>query len=151
MVGLGGVQGLKRFAFGTHLVLDGRGVEPWRLEPEEMGRTLALLAPAWPLGRRLARLTATDDSGASVVHTGSSGYLAAHGYPERGLLVVEAFGVGEADSAHFAAEVETHFDLGGYDLRLSRYGRFLPEDEELLRRVLLGLRSYAAARLVPGG
>ncbi|WP_293172487.1 hypothetical protein [Oceanithermus sp.] len=142
---------MKRFAFGTHLVLDGRGVEAWRLQPEELGRTLALLAPAWPLGRRLERLTVEAPGGASVVHTGSSGYLAAHGYPERGLLVVEAFGVGEADSAHFATEVETHFDLGGYDLRLSRYGRFLPEDAELLRRVLLGLRSYAAARLVPGG
>ncbi len=136
---------MERLVFGTHIVVEVRGLEPDRFERSALSETLAELASHWPLGRWLGRLALEPE--ASEVRRGSRGYLILHAFPERDVLVIEAFTEGQAPMAAFVAAVEERFDPATYGLQRTRYGSTLPAQAAALRHALKGLRFWARARV----
>lgn len=140
---------MKKLACGTHLILDGFGVEPEVAGNEDRtDRFMDALAEFWPLGEG-RRHHFNLENGSSAVQTGRHGYALLHFFAREGWLVVDMFTAADADPAAAATIIERAFELSRFDLRLTRRSRLFPEGEEDLKRAVLGERHYAQARLTP--
>jgi len=140
---------LKKLACGTHLILDGFGVEPEVVgDGERVASFLDALAEFWPLGEGERREYPLDD-GLSVIQTGRHGYALLHFFTAEAWLVADMFTAADADPTAAATIIERAFELSRFDLRLTRRSRLFPTGEEELRNAVLGERHYAQARLTP--
>ncbi len=140
---------MKRLVYGTHLILDGYGLEASAgKDGERVEGFLTALDEFWPLGVGAHYIYQTE-GGASAVKTGRHGYALLHLFTGRGWLVADMFTAAEADPTAAATIIERAFELSRFDLRISRRSRLLPEGEDELKRAVLGERHYAEARLTP--
>lgn len=139
---------MKRLACGTHLILDGFGVEAGVAGDDRIDRFLDALTEFWPLGEG-ERYRFRLESGSSAVQTGRHGYALLHFFEKEGWLVADMFTAAEADPTAAATIIERAFELSRFDLRLTRRSRLFPEDESELEKAVLGERHYAQARLTP--
>jgi len=140
---------LKRLACGTHLILDGFGVEAGVVTGKgRIDKFLDALAEFWPLGEG-ERYQFRLDDGSSSVQTGRHGYAMLHFFEKEGWLVADMFTAADADPTAAATIIERAFELSRFDLRLTRRSRLFPEGEEDLKKAVLGERHYAQARLTP--
>ncbi|WP_457637758.1 S-adenosylmethionine decarboxylase [Oceanithermus sp.] len=140
---------MKKLACGTHLILDGFGVDPEiGVSEGRVDKFMDALPEFWPLGEgRRYRLDL--ENGSSAIQTGRHGYALIHFFSEQGWLVVDMFTAADADPAAAATIIERAFELSRFDLRLTRRSRLFPEGENELKRAVLGERHYAQARLTP--
>jgi len=140
---------LKKLACGTHLILDGFGVEAEIAGDEErIERFFDALDEFWPLGEG-QRHRYPLPGGLSAVQTGRHGYALLHFFEGEGWLVADMFTAADADPNAAATIIERAFELSRYDLRLTRRSRLLPADAGELKQAVLGERHYAQARLTP--
>ncbi|GEM_PF-3349820 len=139
---------MKRLACGTHLILDGFGLEAEALADTELLLGSAKrLAAEWSLqgGRELLL---SEDTGSSVALLARRGHVLLHAYVDEGVLVADVFGHGEGDPLSLGATLKDSFDFGRIELRVTRRGRSFPESPDLLPRAVAGDRAYAYARLL---
>ena len=140
---------MQKLAFGTHLILDGYGVElDLQTYTDRLNRFMDALEEFWPLSEG-ERYHFEVGKGSSAIQTGRHGYVLLHFFIEEGWLVADMFTAADADPTAAAAIIERAFELSRFDMRLTRRGRFLPREADALKRAVLGERHYAQARLTP--
>jgi|GEM_PF-2805691 len=92
-------------------------------------------------------LVISDETGLSGAITGAESNVSIHIFPSLGALTLKVLTRRDVLLSQLTGSLGARFDVGKFESHLSNVARAMPDEPERLRRVLMGDRSYARARL----
>jgi len=135
--------------YGRRFTIDAfRSGKELRPTKEELKQYLSELHSQLEKAHRDPEIVVVKDStGLSGAISGAESDLSLHLFPQLGALTLKVLTRRDVLLSQLTDSLAQRFDVGRFESHLSNVARALPAQDVRLRRVLMGDRSYAQARL----
>lgn len=141
---------MELFAFGPHLMIDGYHAQSESLAQAEP-LAAALLDLATILDMRVHTppqvWSCSESTGLIGVLLLPEAQISIYTFSEQQLLHLDIFSARDLDAQVVIQWLNEHFEIGRYTAHFIHRGRELPQDLNIVERIVRGERQYIAARL----